>query len=46
MLEAINNFMIQQNLLKYWFTLLHFAMDDPVVLGSIDFTFVCEVTGN
>ena len=24
---------IHQNLLKYWFTLLHFVMDDPVVGG-------------
>ena len=30
MLKAINNFVIYQNLFKYWFTLLHFDMDDPV----------------
>jgi hypothetical protein len=30
MLKAINNFQIYQNLFKYWFTLLHFVLDDPV----------------
>ena len=30
MLKAINIFKIHQNLFKYWFTLLHFALDDPV----------------
>ena len=30
MLKAITNSKIHQNLLKYWFTLLHFVMDDPV----------------
>ena len=28
-LKAITNFIIHQKLFKYWFTLLHFAMDDP-----------------
>ena len=32
MLKALTNFKIHQNLLKYWFTLLHFVMDDPVLL--------------
>ena len=32
MLNAISKFKIHQNLLKYWFTLRHFAMDDPVVV--------------
>jgi hypothetical protein len=27
---AIADFEIHQNLFKYWFTLLHFVMDDPV----------------
>ena len=31
-LKAITNSKIHQNLLKYWFTLRHFAMDDPVVV--------------
>jgi hypothetical protein len=30
-LKAITNFWNYQNVLKYWFTLWHFAMDDPVV---------------
>ena len=30
MLQAITNVRIHRNLLKYWFTLLHFVMDDPV----------------
>ena len=30
MLKAIANFKIYQHLLKYWFTLLHFVIDDPV----------------
>ena len=35
MLKAINIFKIHQNLFKYWFTLSHFALDDPVVLETI-----------
>ena len=31
MLKAINILKIYQNLFKYWFTLLHFALDDPVI---------------
>ena len=31
MLKAITNFKILQNLIKYWLTLFHFSMDDPVV---------------
>ena len=27
----MTNFKIHQNLFKYWFALLHFAMDDPVL---------------
>ena len=30
MLQPITNVRIHRNLLKYWFTLLHFVMDDPV----------------
>ena len=32
MLKVIANFKSQQNLFKHWFNLLHFAVDDPVVL--------------
>ena len=32
MLKAITNFKIHQKLLKYWLTLSHFAMDDPVLI--------------
>ena len=32
-LKATTNFKIYQNLFKYGITLLHFAMDDPVVSG-------------
>ena len=32
MLNVITNSRIHQNLLKYWFKLRHFAMDDPVVV--------------
>ena len=30
MLQAITNVRIRQKILLYWFTLLHFVMDDPV----------------
>ena len=30
-LNAMTNFKIHQNLFKYWFTLLQFAMDHPVL---------------
>ena len=30
MLKAIKKFQIHHNLLKYWFTLSHFALGDPV----------------
>ena len=30
MLKAIKKFCIHENLFKYWFTLSHFALDDPV----------------
>ena len=30
MLKVITNFKNHQKLLEYWFTLLHFKMDDPV----------------
>ena len=30
MLQAITNVRIHQTLLKYWFNLLYFVMDDPV----------------
>ena len=30
--KAISNFEIHQELFKIWFTLLHFAMDDPVIV--------------
>ena len=29
-IKAITNSKMHQNLLKYWFTLRHFVMDDPV----------------
>ena len=29
--KAITNFAIHENLFKYWFTLRHFAMDDPAI---------------
>ena len=32
MLKAIFFFQTYQNLFQYWFTLLHFALDDPVDL--------------
>ena len=32
MMKAITYSKIHQNLLKYWFSLQHFAMDDPVVV--------------
>ena len=32
MLKAIKNSKIHKNLLKHWFTLRHFAIDDPVVV--------------
>ena len=35
MLKAITNFKIHQILFKYWFTLWHFAMDDPVCTWAI-----------
>ena len=31
MLKAIFFFQTYQNLFQYWFTLLHFALDDPVL---------------
>ena len=30
MLQAITNVRIRQKILLYWFTLLHFVIDDPV----------------
>ena len=30
MLKAIKKFQIHHNLLKYWFTLFHFVLGDPV----------------
>ena len=41
MLKAIANFKIHQNLLKYWFTLLNFVMDDPV-LGNANLQKICR----
>ena len=32
MMKVVTNSKINQNLLKYWFPLQHFAIDDPVVV--------------
>jgi hypothetical protein len=42
MLKAKNNFWIHENLFKTSFTLLHFAMDDPVMLKFRWFFWVWE----
>ena len=41
MLKAIKKIWIHHNLLKYWFTLFHFALGDPVkAFGLVDFNIV------
>ena len=46
MLKAITNFQIYQNLFKYWFTLSHFALDDPVELDTHGYNCIQIVDSN